>query len=213
MPKTQMDFNEVLLVGIIRGIENAKLIPVIEAVIRGGLTTFEITMNTRDAAALIRRTKDSFSEKISIGAGTVVDLSICYEAIAAGADFIVAPNFDNQVAAECLQAGVPYIPGALTPTEISRAWQPGVPVIKVFPVGAMGGASYIRDLKGPFDQIKLMACGGVTPSNIKDFFHAGVSAVAIGSQIFNQQWISDGDFSSIERAASTFVEQVKLFLE
>jgi len=200
------------LIGIIRGIQEKDLVGTIEAAIAGGLTTIEITMNTPDSSLLIKKASDFFSDRAIIGAGTVITKEDLNSALEAGASFIVAPNFNVEIAGLCSINKTPYFPGALTPTEIINAWNAGVTMVKVFPVSSMGGARYIQELRGPYASVKLLACGGVTPENINEYFSAGIDCIAIGSQIFNREWMENKQFDKIQRAAELFVQQVKVTL-
>ena len=204
-----MDLEKLPIIGIMRGITEDKLIKTIEAAIRGGLKFVEITMNTDFAADLIKKAREEFKEKVLIGAGTVITVDELNMAVDSGAQFIVAPNFNSIIAEICTKNELPYFPGAITPQEIFNAWQAGVYMVKVFPVSAMGGPVYIKELRGPYQKIKLLACGGVNPENIREYFQSGINAIAIGSQIFNPEWMKYGFFDKIEAAAGMFVDCVK----
>jgi 2-dehydro-3-deoxyphosphogluconate aldolase/(4S)-4-hydroxy-2-oxoglutarate aldolase len=201
-------FQELPIIGIIRGIKPRHLQPAIEAAIAGGLRTIEITMNTPGAGALIREAVRLFSDKAWIGAGTVLDKGSLAEALKAGAGYIVAPHTNCEVIAICREKNIPVFPGALTPTEIHSAWTAGATMVKVFPVSSMGGVSYIKELRGPFNNIKLLACGGVTLENLSEYFVAGADAIAIGSPIFRKDWIESGNYELVQAAADKFIKLV-----
>jgi 2-dehydro-3-deoxyphosphogluconate aldolase / (4S)-4-hydroxy-2-oxoglutarate aldolase len=195
------------IIGIIRGIPEEHLLPTLEAAISGGLSTIEITMNTANAEKLIQLAATHFSKECAIGAGTVTTIRECTEALSAGARYIVAPHFESNIASLCKDKEIPYFPGALTPTEIFNAWSNGAEMVKVFPVSALGGIDYIKNLRGPYHNIALLACGGVTLNNMESYFEAGVNAIAIGTQIFKPDWIKSKDYKSIETAARNFVSK------
>jgi len=203
-------FQELPIISIIRGIKPEQLQPTIEAAIAGGLRTIEITMNTPGAGTLIGEAVRLFSDKAWIGAGTVLDKESLAEALMAGAGYIVAPHAHWEVIDICRKKHIPVFPGALTPTEIYSAWIAGATMVKVFPISSMGGVSYIKELRGPFKDIKLLACGGVTLENLTGYFAAGADAVAIGSQVFKKEWIESGNYELIQACAEKFVTLVKL---
>lgn len=196
------------IVGIIRGIKEESLFGTLDAVIEAGLKTIEITMNTPDAAKLIKSAVDKYSTELTIGAGTVITQDELMSVLDSGAQFIVSPNTDENIAKQCRDNDIPFFPGALTPSEVCKAWSLGATQVKVFPVSSLGGVSYIKNLRGPFDKIKLLACGGVNPDNLKDYFAAGTDSIAIGSQIFNQEWMENKSYSMIKSQAKMFVNLV-----
>ena len=193
-------FKRLPLLGILRGAELDSIEPLIETVIASGLRTIEITMNTRDAAELIKKTV-RLSRKVdgfAVGAGTVIDLKSLKGALDAGATFIVMPVLIDDVMDYCAENDIPVFPGGLTPQEIYNAWARGATMVKVFPSGFFG-PEYFKELKGPFNDIPLMACGGVTPQNIKAYFENGASAVAFGGSVFKKEWLQKMEFSEIEK--------------
>lgn len=199
-----------LKIGIARGISEEDLIPAFEACAKGGFTCLEVTMNTQNALRLIRKAADHFAQKracdtkVFIGAGTVTTFKEMKCALNAGAEFIVSPNTDVKIIRYCAKYGIPVFPGALTPTEIFQAWEAGASMVKIFPVAAMGGASYVKHIKAPFDKIKILASGGVTPENLADYVKNGTDAIAIGSQLFNTEWLKRKEYGKITEAAMRF---------
>ena len=121
-----------------------------------------------------------YGDQVLIGAGTVLDEEQARACIDAGARFIVAPIVDVPTIAVCRRAEVAVLPGALTPTEVVQAWRAGADFVKVFPCSAVGGASYIKALRAPLPQIRLVPTGGVTLGTVGEFFAAGASAVGVG---------------------------------
>ena len=191
------------VMGILRGVTEESLPGVLEAAFSGGLRFLEITLNTPGALALIERAVAHFPD-CSIGAGTVLTAEDVDKSFDAGAKFIVAPNLNDKVAECCAKNSLAYFPGALTPTEIEKAWCSGATMVKVFPASQMG-PSYFKMLKGPFEHIKLMAVGGVSPQNIPDYFSAGASAVALGGSIFSQRRMANQDYGSIQKDIEEFI--------
>jgi len=196
-------FEKKPVLGILRGIDVDSLEGVLEAALSGGLRFLEITLNTSSAFLLIKKASEQFPD-FCVGAGTVLSAESAQRAVDAGAKFLVAPNLNEKVAEFCRQNNVVYFPGALTPTEIEKAWSSGATMVKVFPASQMG-PNYFKLLKGPFDHIKLMAVGGVGPQNIPDYFSAGASAVALGGSIFSPSRMANREFPTIQKEIEEFM--------
>ena len=191
--------------GILRGITTAQLAPTLESAISGGLEALEITMNTPGAAELIARARAIAGGELAIGAGTVLSRESLDTALAAGASFIVMPTLVPDVVGECVRRDVPVFPGALTPQEIHTAWQAGAAMVKVFP-SKFFGPEYFREVKGPFDDVLLLACGGVSAANLAEFATCGADAYAFGGSVFNVAWIEAGEFEKVEKSVRTLVD-------
>jgi 2-dehydro-3-deoxyphosphogluconate aldolase/(4S)-4-hydroxy-2-oxoglutarate aldolase len=202
-------FKEFPVLGILRGITEIDLEPLISTIIDSGLETIEITLNTENALDLIRTAVKTSNGKLSIGAGTVLTKDAAKEAVNTGAEFIVTPALICEVTKFCKENKIPVFPGVLTPTEIYNAWQEGAAMVKVFPASVFG-PKYFKELKGPFNNIKLMAVGGVTKENISDFFKNGADAAAFGASIFKQEWLAKKDFASIKKELDNFVASAKI---
>ncbi len=199
-------FEELPLMGILRGIDAPDVEPILETVIKAGLRVIEIAMNTPGAPGMIEKAKSIAEGRIHIGAGTVLSTGDLDAALNAGAGFIVMPACVGEVMLSCREKGVPVFPGALTPHEVFNAWDSGAAMVKVFPSGVFG-PGYIKELKGPFDGIKLMAVGGVRLQNIAEFFSSGASAVAFGASVFRKQWIEQKDFASIGALIRDYIRE------
>jgi 2-dehydro-3-deoxyphosphogluconate aldolase/(4S)-4-hydroxy-2-oxoglutarate aldolase len=144
-----------------------------------------------------------------VGAGTVLDPETARAVILAGAEFIVSPNLNLKVIEVCHRYGKVVIPGTLTPTEILTAWEAGADIVKVFPAGALG-PGYLRDIKGPFPQIRLTPTGGVNLENTPDFIRAGAVAVSVGTSLVDRKAVSQRRYDIITENARKFVEAVRL---
>jgi len=190
-------FKKLPLMGILRGIKRDSVEPLVEAVVSSGLKVIEITMNTPRAAGLIKAAVKSARGRLTIGAGTVLSPDSLKKALDAGATFIVLPTLVDKVVKLCVKKSIPVFPGALTPQEIYKAWQAGATMVKVFPAKFLG-PEYIKEIKGPFADIELLACGGVNADNIAEFFSSRASAVAFGGSVFKPEWIKRRDFWRIE---------------
>ena len=193
------------IVGVLRGIKEEHLHVLADTIISAGLKTVEITMNTPHAANLIRKLADVSGGNLLVGAGTVLNRQDLYDALEAGAKFIVTPSIIEQVIEYCYLNSVPVFPGALTPTEIHKAWQMGASMVKVFPA-SLFGPGYFRDIKAPFNQIELMAVGGVTRGNIAEYFKMGVSAVAFGASIFKKEHFKKGRYQLMEKEIKNLIK-------
>lgn len=191
-------FKKLPIMGILRDIELDAIDPLVETIVPAGLETIEITMNTKNAPQIIKTAVLLSKKRLVIGAGTVLDMDSLKSALDAGAAFIVLPVFVKDVVEYCVKNKIPVFPGALTPQEIYRAWSIGAAMVKVFPAKFFG-PEYFKEIKGPFKDIELLACGGVTPENMAAYFLNGASAVSFGASVFKKEWLIEKDFASIGR--------------
>jgi 2-dehydro-3-deoxyphosphogluconate aldolase/(4S)-4-hydroxy-2-oxoglutarate aldolase len=195
------------VMGILRGVGSHLIEPLTRAVISAGLQTFEITMNTEGAPELIKKAVKVSAGRLSVGAGTVLDMKSLKIALGAGATFIVTPVFIEHITAYCVKNKIPIFPGALTPAEIYAAWSAGATMVKVFPAGVFG-PKYFKEIKGPFDDIKLLACGGVTPDNMKEYFTNGADAISFGAGVFRMDWLAKKNFAEIEARIKEYLNKL-----
>lgn len=202
------NFRKLPLMGIMRGIGVDDVEPLIQTVIEAGLETIEVAMNTPGAPEVISKALEVSAGRISVGAGTVISKKDLDQALGAGATFVVMPTSIKEIVSSCVKKGVPVFPGALTPKEVLDAWQQGATMVKVFPSSAFG-PGYIKALKGPFDEVKLMAVGGVNLDNIEEYFASGADAVAFGASVFKKEWLDKKDFAAIGELVSQYVGSVK----
>jgi 2-dehydro-3-deoxyphosphogluconate aldolase / (4S)-4-hydroxy-2-oxoglutarate aldolase len=201
------EFKKKPVMGIVRDVEAEQIEPLVEAVVMSGLKTLEITMNTPGASQLIRRAARIAHKRLILGAGTVLDMESLKQALDAGAAFIVMPVLVKDVARYCVKNKIPVFPGALTPSEIYDAWQEGATMVKVFPARCFG-PEYLREIKGPFRDIELMAVGGVTPSNMREYFSCGADAVAFGASVFKKERLQNKDYPGIISAIKIYLQQL-----
>lgn len=186
------------VVGILRDIPKGTEEACAKTSAKCGLKAIEVTMNTAGATEIIASLKAAAKPLgISVGAGTVRHGSDLEKALAAGAEFIVTPNTRHEVIRLSCTAGVPIISGALSPTEVQKAFDLGATAVKVFPVNCVGGPEYIRALRGPFRDIPLMACGGVNAENAAAYLDAGANLISFGGSIFNPKLMAAGDWDTI----------------
>ena len=170
------------------------------AVAAGGIKLIEITWNSDRAGELIGNLRAELPD-CRIGSGTLLDVLQLREAIAAGAQFLFTPHVNPVLIDAAVEAFVPIIPGAMSPTEIVTAHQAGASCVKVFPISAVGGVSYIKSLQAPLGQIPLIPTGGVTLENAKEFIKAGAIAVGLAGELFPQKLVQLGDWESIRYKA------------
>lgn len=196
------------IVAILRGIRDEHADETARALIDGGVVMMEITMNTEGAAGMISRWREKYGAEAAIGAGTVTDMDSAREAAAAGAQFLISPNLDEEVIAFGREEGIAVWPGVMTPTEIVRAVKAGAEAVKLFPMGTLG-CGYLREIRGPLGEVPILATGGADLNNIGDYFSSGASAVGLGSKLVNLEWIAEGRFDLLRERASRFVEAVK----
>jgi 2-dehydro-3-deoxyphosphogluconate aldolase/(4S)-4-hydroxy-2-oxoglutarate aldolase len=169
-----------------------------------GLQAIEITMNTEDALSIVSSNISSVPGGNLLGMGTIRNLQEARKAVDAGAMFFVTPNTDTDVIEFANANSVPIIAGALTPTEVYHAWSAGADMVKVFPCRPFG-PDYIRELRGPYEQVPLVAVGGIAPENITDYFDAGASAVGASTSLFGRKALNDRDLDGIGRNVRNFI--------
>lgn len=201
-------FEDMPIVGIVRGITMEDFTQILPIYVKAGLTTIEVTMNTPEVESLIRYTIDEYSGMLNIGAGTVCSLSDLDNALSYGAQFIVTPVINEEVIHSCVKKQIPIFPGALTPSEIYKAWTLGASMVKIYPAGNFG-ANYIKDIKAPLDNVKMMPTGGITINNLQSFLAVGVDGLGIGSPLFDKKIIGSKNWKALESHFSSFVQLVK----
>jgi 2-dehydro-3-deoxyphosphogluconate aldolase/(4S)-4-hydroxy-2-oxoglutarate aldolase len=196
------------IVAILRGCDPLHVLPIAEALYAGGIRLLEITLNSPGAFEAIEAAVVSLGDRMVIGAGTVLEAAEATSAIAAGAKFILSPSLDAAVIRRTIDLGAVSIPGAFTPTEILEAWRKGAHIVKVFPASI--GPAWFRDIRGPLPQIPLMATGGVSVSNIRDFDKAGAVAFGIGSSLVSPvASLTEADLHGLRVKAKAFVDALK----
>ena len=178
---------------------------VVEALLQAGLTVAEITMTVPNAIDAIGSVAKRFGHEVLVGAGTVTDAETVRRAVDAGAGFVVSPCLVPEVIDAARGAQVAVLPGALTPTEVFEAFRLGGDMVKVFPAESIGGAAYLRALRGPFPDIPLVPTGGVTLDNVREMFEAGAVAVGVGSELVSKDALARRDYAAIGALAAKFL--------
>ena len=179
-----------------------------EAVCKGGIPIVEITMTCPGAIDVIRELARSAGSEILIGAGTVLNAADALRCLDAGAQFLVSPGFNRATVELSVRESTLIMAGALTPTEIIEAWTAGSDLVKVFPCGQVGGAKYIKALRGPLPQIPLVPTGGVNLSTAADFIEAGAAALGIGGELVQAEALKSNKPEMIVETARKFLEIV-----
>lgn len=194
------------LIAIIRGVSPDQVLPIAEVLYEGGIRLVEVTMNSAEPLKVIEELAAKLGDRITIGAGTVLDLPAASDAIQAGARFILSPVWGEELIAETKKMGALSIPGAFTATEIYRAWKAGADLVKVFP--ALSPA-YIKDIRGPLPQIPLVPTGGINLDNITEYAKAGAIGFGIGSSLVSGNVaITDQYLAALKEKAGKFVQAV-----
>jgi len=196
------------IVPVVRTTSAESAIRAVEAIYKGGVRAAEITMTVPGAVRALEKVADQFGDKIMLGAGTVLDPETARICMLAGAQFFVTPALRLSTIEMAKRYSKVICPGALTPTEVLTAWEAGADVVKVFPCGNVGGAKYIKALKGPFPQIEMIPTGGVNLETAGDFLKAGACAVAVGGELVDAKSIKEGRYDAIEDRARQYLAAV-----
>ena len=196
------------IIAIVRFDRSDELVKVARAIVEGGVRVIEFTMTTPDALKTIEASARELGQGVLLGAGTVLDPETARAAILAGAEFVVAPTLNRAVIELCHRYDKAAIPGAYTPTEILNAWEWGADFVKVFPA-EIGGPAYLKAVKAPLPQVRLIPVGGVSLENTADFIKAGAAAVAVGSNLVDKKAVSTGRFGDLTEMARRFRDAVQ----
>jgi 2-dehydro-3-deoxyphosphogluconate aldolase/(4S)-4-hydroxy-2-oxoglutarate aldolase len=206
--QTVSRLREVGIIPIIRASSANAVVPVTEALLQAGLPICEITLTIPNAIDAIGAVAKRFPGQVLVGAGTVTDAETARRAVEAGAEFIVTPCLIpevREVIEAAHRADVAVLPGALTPGEVFEAFRLGGDMVKVFPVQSVGGAAYLRALRGPFPDIPLVPTGGVTLANMAELFQAGAAAVGVGTELISKDALARRDYAAIGALAKQFL--------
>jgi 2-dehydro-3-deoxyphosphogluconate aldolase / (4S)-4-hydroxy-2-oxoglutarate aldolase len=195
------------LIAIVRLDDLSAAVPLAEALLRGGVKNVEFTFTNPLAGRVIEQVRLALDENANVGAGTVLDPETARNAILSGAEFVVTPTLNLATIELCNRYGVPTVIGAFTPTEILTAWQAGATYVKVFPATVVG-PQYLKDVRGPLPQVKLIPTGGVNVDNAAAFVRAGASAIAVGSNLVDAPTVSAERWDVLEERARQFSEVV-----
>ncbi|MDU4959178.1 MAG: bifunctional 4-hydroxy-2-oxoglutarate aldolase/2-dehydro-3-deoxy-phosphogluconate aldolase [Sporomusaceae bacterium] len=192
------------VVAIVRGTGSDELLPIADALYDGGIRAIEVTCNTRGHLTMIQTLTAALGDKMAVGAGTVLSPAAAQLVIDAGAQFVLAPDFNPEVVQLVHQHQLLAIPGVASPTEMLAAYRLGVDIVKLFPAGALG-ARYLKELRGPLQQAAVMPVGGITLQNLPEFVHAGAFAFGVGGELVDKQAAARGDYAAIRDKAQAFI--------
>jgi 2-dehydro-3-deoxyphosphogluconate aldolase/(4S)-4-hydroxy-2-oxoglutarate aldolase len=211
MTKTEVikQIRETGVIPVVRASSADEAMRAIDAIREGGIAVLEITMTVPGAVSVIEKVAARYGNDAVVGAGTVLDVEAATACISSGAQFIVSPSLNLETIEFCRGRDVAVLPGALTPTEVVQAWKAGADFVKVFPAGAVGGASYIKALKAPLPQIELVPTGGVSLKTAGDFIRAGAAALGVGADLVDIKAIREGQASIITERAKQFMTIVR----
>ena len=206
--KTLQKIQDLGILAVLRGPSQELTLKMVKALVNGGITGIEITFTTPNALDVVQALDKEFRDDIVLGMGTLTKPDQAKNAKNAGATFLVSPHTEEELAAAMISTGLPVMMGALSPSEVMRAWSLGTDVIKVFP-GSLGGPGFMKSLKGPFPDIPMMPTGGVSDKNLGDWFRAGAFAVGAGSNLCPKELAIAGDFDEITKIAERYVAAVR----
>jgi 2-dehydro-3-deoxyphosphogluconate aldolase/(4S)-4-hydroxy-2-oxoglutarate aldolase len=198
---------ELGIIAVIRMRDSHKLRNVADALALGGVRAIEVTMTVPNAVAIIGELAPSLSSDVLLGAGTVTDADTARAVIDAGARFVVGPVLRREIIKVCRDRDVAVAPGCFSPTEILDAHEAGADIVKVFPATSLG-PQFIKDVRAPLPQLKLMPTGGVTLDNAGDWIRAGAVAVGVGSALLDAAAIESGRLDLITANARRIVASV-----
>ncbi len=178
-----------------------------KALIDGGIRAIEFTLTNSDAVAAIAEIRELVDNSIIIGAGSVITAEQVWAVADAGAQFVVSPVWKRAVNSACGETGLPFMPGAFTPTEILRAWEWGASAVKVFPANHLG-SRYIKDVLAPLPHLRLMPTGGVNLDNVREHLDNGAFALGVGSSLISNEAVADRDWDRLRDNARRYVERL-----
>ena len=202
------------LIAIVRGVKSELCLPVAQALHDGGVRLLEITYNQNDpsswiqTAEAIQAVAEAFEGRLSVGAGTVttpelVELTHRYKG-----QYIISPDADAAVIRRTRELGMVSLPGAMTPSEIKQAYNAGADFVKLFPSGSLG-PDYLKAVKAPLNHIPILAVGGISEKNVREYLEAGADGFGIGGNLAKKAWIDAGEFYRLTEAAKATVAAIR----
>jgi 2-dehydro-3-deoxyphosphogluconate aldolase / (4S)-4-hydroxy-2-oxoglutarate aldolase len=195
------------IIVIVRGVEKSRIVSVAEAVLAAGVKMLEVTCNTAGVFEMLKLLNKKIGNRMIIGAGTVITTQLAEKAIEAGAKYIIAPDVNPEVIAYCVKRDIAVLPGAATATEILTAKRYGAKMVKIFPAAAIG-LDYIKQLRGPIDDVDFVAVGGVRPETIGEFFAAGCVAIGIGESAVKKEFVEKENWGALTETVKRYVQKL-----
>ncbi len=196
------------LLAVLRGPSPDLTLEMVGALVEGGVLGIEITYSTPQAAKVVKKLSKAYGGRIVLGMGTVTRVDQVEEALDAGAQFLVSPHSDRKLAKAMRRSKLPFMLGALTPTEVMQAVRWGADIVKIFP-GSLGGPAYLKALRDPMPDIPMMVTGGVRVDNIAEWFAAGAVVVGAGGSMCPPDLAAEGRMDEITRRAQEYVAAVE----
>nr|WP_319490029.1 bifunctional 4-hydroxy-2-oxoglutarate aldolase/2-dehydro-3-deoxy-phosphogluconate aldolase [uncultured Caproiciproducens sp.] len=207
-----MDMREIIksrpLLAIMRNVPLEKTLDYAGAVIKGGVTFFEVALNSANALEQIGMLRQKFGDKAMFGAGTAITVDLAKVALDAGAQFLLSPSTNEDVLSYCSDNDIYFLPGVLTPTDVAVCLRYGFKTMKLFPAGDMP-RSYVKSLKGPFNDTEYVAIGGVHPENLQEFFHAGCIGAGLSSNMMPKEVVASGDWEKGSAYVANILAKLK----
>lgn len=197
---------------VIRLDDSKKAIPLVDALVNGGVKNIEITLTSQNAFEVIKKVVKEFSETALVGVGSVLNVEMLNASIVAGATYVVTPIFKPELIKICHKSNLPIFTGAYSPTEIYAATEAGADIVKVFPANIVG-MDYFKAIKAPMPNIKIMPTGGVSLTNAAQWFAAGACAVGVGSALVNNNDIKGNNFKQITENAKILMSGINKYFD
>lgn len=207
MSRVEEQLKDPGVVAIVRLDDYSRAVEMVKAIHAGGIRAVEFTYTNPRAGEAIADVVGAMGDEIAVGAGTVLDAETTRAAILQGASFIVTPVVSTDVITMSRRYAVPTVIGAFTPTEILTAWEAGATYVKLFPA-SVGGAKYLKDVRGPLPQVPIIPTGGVSAENCAEFINAGAAGIAVGSNLVDAKTVSNGEWSVLTSRAEALVAAV-----
>ena len=209
MPRTQIVQRIVDqgAVAVIRADNPSTLKYIVEALLKAGMSTIEVTMTVPRALDIIEETARTMGDQITLGVGSVLDPETARMAINAGAQYVVCPTFKPSIIQMAHRYDLPAMPGCFTPTEILEAHEAGADVVKVFPADVVG-MKFFKAIKAPMPHLQLMPTGGVSLTNAGEWLNAGACAVGVGSALLDKKAIAEGRYEQLTENARVLLNTI-----
>ena len=195
-------------VAVVRLISDKNVFGLIEALGSGGIPIIEITLTTPNALSIIEKVSNKYSNDITVGVGSVLNMQMAEDAVNAGAKYLVSPITKPELVEIAHKNNIPAMIGAFSPTEIQTAWETGADIVKVFPANILG-MEFFKGVLAPMPHLKLMPTGGVNLENPGEWLQAGACAVGIGSALVDKEMVALGNFGIIKRNAEIVISNIK----
>lgn len=204
------------VIAILRGVPEAKIIPVCQALYDGGIRMIEVTFNQSKATGIqetcdaIKAIADHFGDKVRVGAGTVMTEEQATKACQAGAEYLISPHFSEKLIKKTIALGAVALPGAVTPSEIVAAYEAGATAVKIFPIHRAGGPAYLKDIQAPISHIPMLAVGGVDKNTAADYLAAGAVGLGVGGGLIRKELIDAEAYDQLRDDTKELIQGSKM---